>query len=143
MNSVRIYLAGGMSGLSFEEQRKWRLQVRDAILYSDFDYEIKPIFFDPTQYYNFEEPPAHKSEREAMDFDLYNLRKSGLVIVNFNSPNSIGTAMELMLARELKIPVVGLNANNKELHPWIVECCTRICDDMYELIEHVAKYYLN
>lgn len=140
---MKIYLAGGMSGLLFEEQAKWRSNVKNAVLYGGYDYEIKPIFFDPTQYYNFEEPPKHKSEREAMEFDLYNLRKSDLIIVNFNAPQSLGTAMELAIAKENMIPVVGLNAEGFDLHPWLIECCTRICDDMYELVEHVSEFYLN
>lgn len=139
---MRIYLAGGMSGLSFEEQTKWRSNVRDAILYGEYDYDIKPRFFSPPEYYPIEEQ-RHKSEREAMEFDLNALRKSDLVIVNFNAPDSIGTAMELMLARELRIPVVGLNKDGFDLHPWLIECSTRICDDMYELVEYVVEYYLN
>lgn len=142
MDSVRIYLAGGMGSLSFEEQTKWRNQVRDAILYGEYDCNIKPYFFSPPHFYNFEEP-THKTEREVMDFDLSRLRNSNLVIVNFNDPKSLGTAMELMLARELKIPVIGLNKDGIELHPWLIECTTRICDDMYELVEHVVEYYLN
>lgn len=142
MEQCRVYLSGGMSNLSFEEQRKWRKQVQDAILYGGYDYTIKPVFFDPTNYYTLEEP-VHKSEREAFQFDLNALRKSDLVVVNFNAPNSLGTAMELMLAYELRIPIVGLNKNNAELHPWIIECTTRICDDMYELVDHLVDFYLN
>lgn len=32
---VRIYMAGGMSGYTLEEQLKWRNQVKDALLYGD------------------------------------------------------------------------------------------------------------
>jgi len=140
---MRIYLAGAMSGLTFDEQVKWRKQVKDAILYGGYDYEYSPYFFDPTMYYNLEEPLRHKSEREAMEFDLYNLKKSDLIVVNFNKADSLGTAMELIVAKENGIPIIGLNKNGEELHPWIVECCTRICDDMYELVEFIVDFYLN
>lgn len=142
MNTCNVYLSGGMSGLSFDEQRKWRRKVQNAILYGGYDCEVKPAFFDPTNYYTLEEL-VHKSEREAMEFDLNALRKSDLVIVNFNAPNSLGTAMELMLAYEYRIPVIGLNTDGIDLHPWLIECCTRICDDMYELVGHVVEFYLN
>lgn len=131
-----------MSGLNFEEQTKWRRQIRDAILFGDYDYSKKPIFFDPTQYYNFEEI-KYKSESEIMEFDLYNLRNSNLIVVNFNNPNSIGTAMELMLAKELRIPILGLNKDKKELHPWLECSCNRICDDLRELASHIVEFYLN
>lgn len=141
MDSVQIYLSGAMSGISLEEQTRWRKQIQDAIKYGDYDCFYKPIFFDPTQRYSVFEQ-EHKSEREAFEYDLNALRKSDLVIVNFNNPNSIGTAMELILAKEHLIPVIGLNKDKAELHPWLKECCTRICDDMRELVDYVVEFYL-
>lgn len=141
METCRIYLSGGMQGTSWEEQTKWRKQIQNAIKFGDYDCSKKPIYFDPTQYYNFEEE-LHKSEREIMEFDLNALRKSDLIVVNFNEPKSIGTAMELMLAKELKIPIIGLNKEQKEIHPWLLECCTRMCDDMRELVSHIVDFYL-
>lgn len=140
MENVRIYLAGGMSGLSIEEQVQWRNQFKNAIKYN---YEPTKSYdvFSPPDYYS-PSTDAHKSEREVMEFELAHLRKSDLVVVNFNVPESLGTAMELMVAKENNIPVVGLNKNGVVLHPWLVECTTRICDDIKELVEHVVKFYL-
>ena len=50
-----------MSGVSFEEQSKWRKQVIEAIKFGDYDYEKKPIFFNPVDYYNFVDK-HHKTE---------------------------------------------------------------------------------
>lgn len=141
MESVRVYLAGGMSGISFDEQSKWRKQIQDAIKYGDYDCKKNPIFFDPTNYYSLFET-EHKSEREVMEYDLYNLKRSDMVIVNFNVPNSIGTAMELAIAKENHMPVIGLNKDKFDLHPWVSECCTRVCDNIRELVEHVVNFYL-
>ena len=142
METCRIYLSGAMSGVSWEEQIKWRRQIRDAVKFGDYDYSKKPIYFDPTQYYNYEEK-LHKSEREIMEFELDALRKSDLVIVNFNEPSSIGTAIEVAIAKELRIPVIGLNKDKKDIHPWLLECCTRVCDDMGELVSYTTEFYLN
>lgn len=142
METIRIFLSGGMSGLSFDEQTKWRKQFSNAIKYGEYDYVKKPYIFDPTLYYNFEEI-RHRSEHEVMEFDLNALRKSDLLVVNFNQPNSIGTSMEVMLAKELHIPIIGLNKDNKEIHPWLSCCCNRMCQDMRELVEHVTEFYLN
>ena len=142
METIKIYLSGAMSLVSFEEQTKWRKQFSDEIKFGDYDYEKKVSFFDPTQYYNFEEN-RHKTEHEIMEFDLNALRRSDLIVVNFNNPNSIGTAMELMLAKELNIPIIGLNKDKQRLHRWLECCCTRICDDMRELVEYVVEFYLN
>ena len=142
MEKVKIYLSGGMSSLNLEEQSKWRKQVMDAIKYGDSDCEKKPIFFNPIDYYNFE-VERHKTEREVMEFDLYNLRNSDLGIVNFNDPKSLGTCAELAIAKELNIPVVGINKNNQELHPWLVEFTTRMCDSLREAVDYVVDFYLN
>lgn len=141
METFKIYLSGSMSDISFEEQSKWRKMVIDAINYG-YEHEKKAIFFNPINYYNFEEH-KHKSEKEIMEFDLYNLRNSNLVIVNFNNIRSIGTAMELMLAKEMHIPVIGWNSSCEALHPWLSECVTRLCDNLREAVEHVVEFYLN
>ena len=142
METCRVYLSGGMGSLSFEEQSKWRKQVINAILFGDYHYEKKPIFFNPVDYYNFTEV-RYRSEREVMEFDLNALRHSDLVIVNFNDPKSIGTAMELMLAKERNTPVIGFGVNGQTVHPWLLESCTRVCDNLREVVEHVVDFYLN
>ena len=142
METIKIYLSGSMSDSSWEEQSRWRKQIRNAIKYEDYDCEKKPTFFDPTQYYNFEEK-RHETEYEVMQFDLHNLRNSNLVIVNFNKVDSIGTAMELMLAYELKIPIIGLNIDKKELHPWLECSCNRMFSNMRDLVDYVVEFYLN
>ena len=141
MENVRIYLSGGMSGLSYEEQSKWRLQVINAIKYNN-EWDKTPSFFNPVDYYNFLET-QHKSEKEIMEFDLNGLRKSDLVIVNFNNEKSIGVAMELMLAKEMNIPIIAFGVDDKEIHPWLLECCTRVCNDIREVVSHVVEFYLN
>ena len=142
MDTFKIYLSGSMAGVSWEEQTKWRRQVMDAIKYNDYHYVKKPVFFDPTRFYNLKEK-TQKSEREVMEFDLYNLRNSDLVIVNVNNQWSLGTMSELILAKEYRIPVIGWNSSGEELHPWLVECITRMCDNLREAVEHTVDFYLN
>lgn len=141
MEIVKIYLSGGMGNLSFEEQSKWRQQIQDAIKFN-YECEKKPIFFNPVQYFNFEEK-RHESELEIMNFDLNALRKSDLIVVNFNNPSSIGTAMEMMLGYEMRIPILGLNKDNKEIHPWLECCCDRIFDNMKDLVKYTVDFYLS
>lgn len=141
MEKVKIYLAGGMTGLPYEEQVGWRNRFKDAVKFGEYDLEKTPIFFSPPDYYS----PSlynHVTEREVFEFELNVLRKSDLVVVNFNNPSSIGTAMELAIAKENKTPIIALNKDNIELHPWLEECCTRICYSFRELVEHVVQFYL-
>ena len=140
METCKIYLSGAMSGVSWEEQTEWRKQV--AYIINDSHRKKNVDFFDPTKFYNFLEK-QQKSEREIMEFDLYNLRNSDLVIANINNQWSLGTMCELILAKEYKIPVIGWNSCGEELHPWLSECFTRMCDDISETVEHVIDFYLN
>lgn len=142
METCRIYLSGGMGNLSFEEQSKWRKQIQDAIKFGDYDYNKKPIFFNPVEYYNFEEV-RHRSEREVMEFDLNGLRNSDLVVVNYNDPKSLGTCAELAIAYEMKTPIIGINEGEKELHPWLIEFTNRMCFSLREAVEHIVEFYLN
>ena len=142
METVKIYLAGGMTGLSLEEQMKWRKRFVDALTIQFEGTRKKPEIFNPPKYYS-PSTYAHKSEKEVMEFELAQLRKSDVIVVNFNVPQSIGTAMELIVAKENKIPVIGLNESLFMLHPWLEECCTRICDNFRELVEHIVDFYLS
>lgn len=141
METVKIYLSGAMSGISFEEQSKWRNNIMDEIRYNR-ECEKKCLFFNPVNYYNYNEQ-NHKSEKEVMEFDLYNLRNSNLVVVNLNNASSIGTAMELMLAKERNIPVIAFGVGEQFVHPWVLESCTRICDNLRDTVDHVVNFYLN
>lgn len=131
-----------MGNLSFEEQSRWRRQIVDAIKFGGYDYQKKPVFFNPVDYYNFEEA-RHKTEREAMEFDLNALRKSDLIVVNFNDPSSLGTCAELSIGYEMKIPIIGINKDNHKLHPWLIEFTGRMCTSLKEAVEYVVDFYLN
>jgi hypothetical protein len=139
---VNIFLSGGISNLTPEESSKWRSQIKDEILYGDYDYEYKPVFFNPTIYYDDNRP--QKSELEVFEYNTNALRKSDLVIVNFNDPNSIGTAMELAIAHEHRIPVVCIvDEYGDWIHSWLKCCCTRVCNDIREVVKYVVAFYLN
>lgn len=101
-----------------------------------------PIFFNPVDYYNSKET-RYDNYREIMEFDLNALRNSDLVIVNFNDPNSLGTCAELAIAYEMKIPIIGINKEDKELHPWLVCFTNKMFKDLREAVEYVVEFYLN
>lgn len=134
METVKIYFTG-------DEQSKWREQVINSINYN-YDCEKKAVFFNPMNYYIFEDA-RHRTEREIVEFNLNVLRSSNLVIVNFDDISSPSTCAELAIAYEKRIPIVGINKDNKELHPWLVEFVSRICDNLREAVEYVVNFYLN
>lgn len=131
---MKVYLAGGMTGLSFKEQNKWREDFK-----KEFYFKNARII-NPCDYYNLNQP--YDTEKEIFEYDLNHIRTSDLIIVNFNNPKSIGTAMELMLAKELHIPILAcLPQGDEVIHPWLLECCMKTFKNMDELTSYVEKYY--
>ena len=55
---------------------------------------------------------------------------------------SLGSMSELAIAYDRRIPIIGLDDNKQELHPWQIEMCNRIFDDINEMLDYVVDYYL-
>jgi len=137
-----VYLAGAMSGVPKEFYEGWREYVDDFFTYY-YNWEV----FDPTKYFT----DKTVSEDKAMISDLSWLRKSDVVIANFNyNPQSVGTACEVAIANTIGIPVVGYICGIDEfrnLHPWLSRFCQRFFlgvdrDDfsqMDDLLNYVVK----
>lgn len=144
MKNYQIYLCGGMGKFgkdNFEEGNKWRTYCKNALETCECNYNVSAI--NPNSYFNFlDEPKRYETQREVMEFDLHKLRTSDLVIVNFNDMYSLGSMAELAIAYERKIPIVGLDINKQDLHPWEVEMCNRIFDDIDEMLDYVEDFYL-
>ena len=140
MDTFKIYLCGGMSDLNYKDQYIWRKECKDRLESTECNYKVKAI--NPCDYYSFREI-RHVSEREIFNYDLNHVRTSNLVLTYFNAPNSIGSAIEMFLAKELHIPVIGINPNNeKNIHPWILECVDRMFSDMGSALEYIQRFYL-
>ena len=145
MQNMRIYLCGGMSKFNkenFNEGNKWRVLCKEVFENCDSQYYV--YVDNPNDYFNFvEEPRRYQSQREIMEFDLNKVRNADLVIINFNDMYSLGSMAELAIAYEKRIPVIGLDVDNQELHPWQIEMCNRIFNNIVDLIDYVEVFYLN
>lgn len=140
MKNFKIYLSGGMGNLSWDEQTKWRNSVIKYFKkYENLNYKLE--IFDPTKYYNFQ-TKKHDTELEVMKFDIRNVKDSDLVLVYFNEPKSIGTAQELAVAWDNRIPIIGVKSKNIDVHPWLKEDCDKIFEDLYAACDYIIDYYL-
>ena len=140
MKEFTIYLAGAMSDIDFVESIEWRKTLTEMFIHTYSDIKVKCI--NPNDYYNFKEV-TYDSEHEIVEFDLYKVRHSDMVIVDFNHPDSKGTLVEQAIAYENKIPIIGLNENNNKLHPWQIDMSNKIFDDKLKLVNYVTNFYLN
>lgn len=144
MKQLSVYLAGGMGKFGkdeFDKANTWRVLTKQFLENNDCGVEV--FVTNPNDYFSFaDDIPMYKSEKEVMEFDLNRLRRSDLVIVNFNDMYSLGTMSEIAIAYDRKIPVIGLDVDNQELHHWQVEMCNRIFDNISELFEYIEDFYL-
>ena len=141
MNIYKIYMAGGMTDLSFEEQNNWRLAVKKNLENYDCDYKVK--CFNPVDFYNMYDSSLYDSDLEVMQFDLHNVKTSNLVIMNFNDMRSLGSQSELAIAWERGIPVIGLNESEQQLHSWQYCMCSKVFTNMDDMLDYIKRYYLN
>lgn len=144
MKDFTIYLSGGMMSFGsdkFEESNNWREYCKKALECYDCDYKVK--VFNPNIYFSFKpNAPKYSSESEVMSFDLYNLRKSDLLIVNYNDKKSLGTMSEVAIAYDRHIPIIALNRDCGQLHPW-QECMPeRIFNDIDDMVDYIEDFYL-
>ncbi len=143
MKEFNIFLSGAITCFgktSFNYGNEWREELKDRLEKMDSKYKVSVT--NPNDYYNFLSV-EYDSELEVQKFDLDKVKNSDLVIVNFNVRTSIGTSKEIAIANEYNIPVIGLNENDLELHPWDINDCRRIFTDKEKLIDYVHKFYLN
>ena len=94
-------------------------------------------------YFSFKsDAPEYSSETEVMRFDLYNLRKSDLVIVNYNDKKSLGTTSEVAIAYDRGIPIIALNEDKEDMHPWMKCMPERIFTNIDEMLDYIEDFYL-
>lgn len=126
----------------FNEVNEWRVDIKNRI---EEISEGRVRCCNPNDHFNFLNNNDYKTQREVMNYDLFRVRNSNFVIVNFNDPESIGSACEMAIAFEHRIPIVGLCDTDKEdnLHPWLKEFCERIFNDKEELIFYLVQHYIN
>ena len=144
MKDYLIYLSGGMMKFgkhNFDESNMWREYCRKEFENRECNYKVK--VFNPNQYFSFRSDiPEYSSESEVMRFDIHNLRKSDLVIVNYNDKWSLGTMSEVAIAYDRSIPIIGLNETKQELHPWQQCMSERIFDNIDEMLNYIHEFYL-
>lgn len=145
MKTLKIYLAGKMSGLSFKEMNDWRQDLKMQLELAEqiSGYQIQVI--NPVDYFNFKEK-RYQSEIEVEEYDLAHVTSSNIIIVNLDGLNSSdGTKIEIHDARyHNRIPVIvfGNKKLYEDLHPWIKNDITRVEETMEDVVRYIQEFYM-
>ena len=142
---LTIFLSGGMTGLTREEMTKWRDWVKiRAKFYPMRIISMPDYFIDGAEWYN--------EDKEGFVFDTNWVKKSDVIIACLNSPQSVGTAQEVMLAYEYSKPIIMIASKDKwknEINPWLKHEATTVFfyedyddeDDLYgDVVDYAAMY---
>ncbi len=142
--TLKIYLAGKMSDLTFEQMNSWRVSLTNRlnIAAENAGYNITVI--NPVSYFNFEEK-RHQSEKEVKDFDLHHATTSDIVIANLNGlSTSDGSKYEMHDCHNVKIPVIAFGERElyDDLHPWTKDDITRVEENMQDVVNYIRDFYM-
>lgn len=132
---MKIYLAGKMGGLSIEEMNTWRKSATHRFKDCDGVGCINPVL-----HFNPFNGAGKEHEREAFQFDLHQVRGSDIILVSLNHNDSIGTVMELAIAHELRIPIIGYGCATQ--HPWVELCLTKHVATLNEAVDYIKAHYM-
>lgn len=144
MKKLKVYLAGRMSGLTYEEMNQWRVNISKIINHMADYHECIVDVVNPVNYYNFQNP-RHQNEREVMMYDLAHVKSSNIIVVKLDGlNNSIGSCIELYEAYKNDIPVIALGTDEEyeKLHLWIRECITRYEKTDDEVSLYISEFYM-
>lgn len=144
-----VYLAGAMSCYFKTDQSDYPKQWReDAKKYVIKHYDDITLI-SPTDFYEIGKN-YHKTESEAMRFDLRMVRESDVILVNLKDlNNSLGTSDEIFYAFIKGKPIIGFlndGSEYKNIHPWKIEEIDRIetgKNAMYSALDYINKHYVD
>ena len=143
-DSLIIYLAGAMTGLTYPEMINWRNLLKAELnKYSDMTY-CRVSVISPCDYFNFEEQ-RYQSDREVKRFDLALVKSSDVVIVNTKGLNtSVGSIMEIDCAEGNGIPIIAYDENGdyKTTHSWLKDSITRVDSCVMDICEYIKDFYM-
>lgn len=145
MTQHRVYLAGGITGLSFKEASEWRDHARERLW--DFSggrivaydpLRFKDYLADETELADTYARNIMSSQRSIYARDRLDVSRSDLVLVNLlNAPRvSIGTVMEIAWADAWDIPCVLVMSDQGDPHDhaMIREACHWRVNDLDEAL---------
>lgn len=147
----KCYLAGAITcyGELADYPKRWRDEAKKW-----FSRNIENIMaISPMDYYLPSEH-LHKTESEAMRFDLRKVEESDVILVNLERINeSVGTIQEIFNAWVHNKAIIGFYEStetlsedkvSKSFHPWLYEQIDRIETGKYAMhnaMEYIRNYY--
>lgn len=120
----KVYLAGPISGLTWNETETWRDNFRRQLLdvsphivgYSPLRDKDKEMLVGPIA--DSYEDTLFSSQRAIMSRDFFDVKTSDAIVANLSEAKtvSMGTVMEIAWAYQLRIPVIIICEPDNKVH---------------------------
>lgn len=145
-----VYLAGAISGLTYEGAQDWRTEVAKALNSANVEcltpMRGKGFLQGSGTIHSDSYPTAIANSKGITRRDMFDTLRATCLFVNLSGTKiaSIGTCMELAWAYQKQIPtVVVMELDNIHArHVMVTEACTYIVPTVEEGIQ-LARYLLN
>jgi len=127
-----------------QESRSWREYAQQYFknLQCEASDMVEVRVININDYYSVEEQ-RHQSEREIMEFCLYQACHADLILFNgHNSLNSLGTMGELTAAKLCHIPIVCFNEFDDTIYPWEQEYSWVTFDSQQHAMEWIYSHFI-
>jgi hypothetical protein len=140
---MTIYLAGAMTGKTYEEMNGWREEVTRAIERStSFNRMVRVI--NPVLYYSTAD--EYDDDKEYIRWELRNAENADVVISGCDTKvNSIGTSVETALAFKKNVPIVLFITDGYacDVHPYLSYMSDKFFyhDEVDKMVEYIARYF--
>lgn len=129
---IIVYLAGKMTGLTFEQMKGWRNKAKEKLV------DNKIIVLDPTD----TDLGGDPTEIEIVASNKFQINHSDLVLaeLDFNGV-SLGTISEIVYSGSIGKPVISWGANPVHEYPWVA--ANTICHfrELDEAIDYIVTNY--
>ena len=148
MSKPSVYLAGPITGLSWEQATAWRREAiaffRDCGIDAYSPLRGKEYLSSETKLADHYEMPLSTAKAIVMR-DRFDCTKRGVVLVNllYAQRISIGTLFEIAWANAVGVPIVlAMEPGNPHDHPFVTESCGVRVSDIHQGFELTAKILL-
>lgn len=144
----RCYLAGPISGVSWESAVSWRKVVSEELARHGVE-AIDPlrhseVLAGETKLRSVYPEWLWIQQRAIVHRSLYHVRRSQVVLANVLGARerSVGTITEIAVAHEYRIPVVlVVDEGNPHDHPFLKEMATVVTEDLNDAVEAVWRLF--
>lgn len=147
MNRMRVYLAGPITGCSYDGATNWRQWVTDklAIDFKCYSPMRAKEFLQAARDigpHGYDLP--HATAHAIFKRDTFDVRHCDVLLVNLENASqiSIGTVMEMMLAHELdKFVAVAMDEGNVHDHVFVQETASVIFPTLEKTVAYVHHIF--